>query len=106
MTPLDLDQPGVDELLHVVGKQRLVDGKQRDQLALTYLCIATSQHIEDADAHGLGQRLGRSRDALGIQAGIKPGRRDAAVRGGGSSGGNGEKRGRQINSYCYESLEG
>ena len=102
MTPLDLHQASVDELSHVMGKQRLVDAKQRNQLALADRHLATPQHIEDAHTHGFGQRLGRSRDALRVQAGIKSRRGSTALGSGGTSGESGKNGGGQINSRCYE----
>ncbi len=62
---LDLDQAGVEELLDVVGEQRLVDLKQCDQLALTDRSLAAVQHIHDLDTQRLGQRLRCGRDPLG-----------------------------------------
>lgn len=102
MTALDPHEAGIDELLHVVGKQRLVDAKQRNQLALADLRLATPQHIEDADTHRFGQRLGRSRDALRVQGVIKPGRGSAALGSGGTSGKRGKNGRGQINNRCYE----
>ena len=102
MTTLDLHQAGVDQLLHVVRKQRLVNAKQRNQLALADLRLATPQHIDDADAHGLGQSLRRSRDPLRVQAVIKPGRGSAALGSGGTSGKRGKNGRGQINNRFYE----
>jgi len=66
MAPLDIHQADVDELLDVVGQQRLLDLKQRDQLALTDILGAATQHVDDLYPQRLGQRLGDARDPLGL----------------------------------------
>ena len=72
MATLDVHETGVDELLHVVGEQRLRDAEQRDQLALAHLLLAAAQHVEDLDSQRLGQRLRRRRDPLGVKRGSRP----------------------------------
>jgi hypothetical protein len=67
MTPLDLDQPSVDELSHVVRQQRLWDLEQRQQLALADLRVAATQDIQDLDAQRLSQRLRRGSDPLRVK---------------------------------------
>ena len=47
MAPLDLDQTRVDELAHVMGKERLRDPEQRDELTLAHLLLDAAEHIED-----------------------------------------------------------
>ena len=83
---LDVHEAGVDELLHVVREQRLVDVEQRDQLALADRLLAAPKHVEDPDAHWLGQRLRRGGDALGIKREVQAGGRRAAVGCGGTGG--------------------
>ena len=84
------------------GKQRLVDAKQWDQLALADLRVTTPQHVEDAHAYGFGQRLGRRRDALGRQVRIKAGRGSAALGSSGTGGQSGKNGRGQINDRFYE----
>ena len=94
MPPLDPDQAGIDQLLHMVGEQRLPDVEQREQLALTDVLLTAAQGVKDLYAQRLGERLGRRRDSLGVKRGAKTGGRSTALPSGGTCGKN-RKRKRQ-----------
>lgn len=57
MPALHQHQAGVDELVHVVREQRLLDVKHRDQLALAHRHLAATQQIDDLHPHRLRKRL-------------------------------------------------
>src|ERR1039458_616427 len=98
MATLDRSETAVDELLHVVGEQRLVNAKQRDQLALANLLVAAAQHIQDPHTHRLAERLRRSRDPFSAKREVKARGRSAAPRSGRTWRKNRKRRG-HINNH-------
>jgi hypothetical protein len=75
---LHRDQPGGDQLAHVMREQGLPDVKQGDELALADVLVAAAQHVEDLNPDRLAERLGDHGQTLRIQHGVKAHRRSAA----------------------------
>jgi hypothetical protein len=76
----DMDQARIDELVDVVGQQRLANAEQREKLALADLIFAPDEDIEDLHPDWRSQCRRDSGDLVGVEMWIQPSRRGAAGR--------------------------